>query len=89
MTTKRRRITLSLSGEIVARVDQAARRSRAPRSQIVEEWLRERDQRAEREQLDAQWTEYYASRPKKERGEDEAIARASGRAAKRTRYDRK
>lgn len=87
MKNPRKRVTLSLSGEIVARVDQAARRLRTPRSQIVEQWLRASQAQARAEAMDQQWEKYYGALSAAEKSDDEALSRALTRATRRVRID--
>jgi len=81
--TKRVRVTVSLPADLVRRLDRR-RRTGTPRSRIVEALLEESDKRQRQSELEAEVEEYYR---KWATEEDDAIARASGRAARRLRID--
>jgi metal-responsive CopG/Arc/MetJ family transcriptional regulator len=81
--TKRVRITVSLPADLVRRLDRK-RRGGTPRSRVVEALLEESDKRQDQRDLDAQVEQYYR---KSATEEDDAIAKASGRAARRLRID--
>jgi metal-responsive CopG/Arc/MetJ family transcriptional regulator len=81
--TKRVRITVSLAADLVRRLDRR-RKSGTPRSRVVEALLEESDKRQRERELDKEVDEYYRRRATEE---DDAIAKASGRAARRLRID--
>ena len=81
--TKRVRVTVSLPADLVRRLDRK-RRAGTPRSRVVEALLEESDKRHRQSELEAEVHEYYR---KWATEEDDAIARASGRAARRLRID--
>jgi metal-responsive CopG/Arc/MetJ family transcriptional regulator len=80
---KRVRVTLSLPADLVRRLDRK-RTGGTPRSRVVEALLEESDKRQDQRDLDAQVEQYYR---KCATEEDDAIAKASGRAARRLRID--
>ena len=82
-STKRVRITVSLPAALVSKLDRKRGAGR-PRSRIVEELLEESDKRRSQGELAAEVEEYYR---KWATDEDDAIAKASGRAARRLRID--
>jgi metal-responsive CopG/Arc/MetJ family transcriptional regulator len=77
------RVTLSLPADLVRRLDRK-RKTGTPRSRIVEALLEEADQRQRDSELSAEVEEYYRAWAAKE---DDAIAKASGRAARRLQID--
>src|SRR5256885_13926677 len=81
--TRRVRVTLSLPADLVRRLDRR-RRAGTPRSRVVEALLEESDKRETQRDLDAEVEEYYR---KWATEEDDAIAAAAGRAARRLRID--
>jgi metal-responsive CopG/Arc/MetJ family transcriptional regulator len=81
--TKRVRITVSLAADLVRRLDRR-RKSGTPRSRVVEALLEESDKRQRERELDSEVDEYYRRWATEE---DDAIAKASGRAARRLRID--
>jgi len=78
----RKRITLSLPAELVARADRTARASGKTRSAVMTDWLRAGARNLASVALDAEITAYYASMPAEEARDDEVLARASLAAAR-------
>jgi len=82
------KISITLSEDILARVDAAVRKSpRESRSSVIERWLRGASRVAAVSALREETLRYYESLDADERGEDEALARASSTSAQRVRYD--
>jgi len=81
--TKRVRVTVSLPADLVRRLDRK-RATGTSRSRVVEALLEDSDKRQRQGDLDAEVEEYYR---KWATEEDDAIAKASGRAARRLRID--
>jgi len=77
------RVTVSLPADLVRRIDRK-RSPGTPRSRVVEALLEESDKRQKQSELDAEVEEYYR---KWATDEDDAIAKASARAARRLRID--
>jgi metal-responsive CopG/Arc/MetJ family transcriptional regulator len=88
MSAAKVKISITLSRDLVERIDEeAARQPSLSRSGVIEMWLR-RGARADASRaLEDDTIRYYESLTANERAEDEAIARASSRAARRIRYD--
>lgn len=81
------KVSLSLSPEVLALVDRAAKQRKHTRSAVVEQWLR-RAVTTEIEQTIEQATaEYYQSLRVAERAADESLSKALSRAARRVSYD--
>jgi len=81
--TKRVRVTVSLPADLVRRLDRK-RGKGTPRSRIVEALLEESDNRRKASELEAEIDEYYR---KWATEEDDAIAKGSGKAARRLQID--
>lgn len=80
---KKEKVTLSLSRDILAAVDNVVRQAHISRSSLVESVLEEWYEQELREQLSQEAAEYYQSLTAKERREEEAIARFSTKAARK------
>ena len=87
MPGSRVKISVSLPGELVARIDRAARAEARPRSRVLEGWLRATARERAARDLEAATIAYYESLTSEERHEEEAIASASSLAARRLRVD--
>ncbi len=76
------KLSVSLSPDVVERIDRRAKAAHSSRSAVVEDWLNEASCRASERQLAAEVEAYYSSRSSSERSEDDAIGAASGRIAR-------
>lgn len=85
--TGRRRVTVTLPGDLLARIDREA--GRGSRSRVIEQWLREAARARVGRRLEEDTIAYYESLTADERAEDTALAKALGRAARRNRVDGK
>ena len=84
----RAKISITLSDDLLARIDrEASRRYGGNRSAVIEEWLRRGVRSRAADVLREETAAYYGSLPPEERAEDEGISRASGEIARRLRYD--
>jgi metal-responsive CopG/Arc/MetJ family transcriptional regulator len=81
------KISITLSSDLLSRIDEAAHRARESRSAVIENWLRRAARTRATEMLREQTIEYYDSITPEERAEDEAVARATAEHARRIRYD--
>jgi predicted transcriptional regulator len=81
------KLSVSLSPDLVGRIDRRAKASQTSRSAVVEDWLKEASCRASERQLVIDVESYYSSRSSAERSEDEAIGAASGRIARTLEVD--
>jgi hypothetical protein len=87
MTARKLKISLTISADLLALVDQDARRRNETRSGVVEHWLRRAaSANVERDIADAT-NAYYQSLRRDERAEDEALARGLSKTARRVAYD--
>ena len=85
--TLRVKISVSLPRDLVARIDRAARAEARSRSRVLERWLRASATETTARELEAATIAYYESLMPEERREDDAIASASSRAARRLNID--
>ncbi len=84
----RAKVSITLSEELLERIDrEASRRPGGSRSAVIEEWVRKGARLRGADLLREETIAYYDSLAPEDHAEDEAIARASGDAAGRLRYD--
>src|SRR5262245_30927473 len=81
------KISVTVSADVLALVDRAAERSGSTRSATIENWLRGGASRAAESSIEEATAAYYAALRGDETIEQEAIARASSRAATKLSYD--
>lgn len=87
MQTGRIKISVSLPRDLVARIDRAARAEARSRSRVLEGWLRAAARENTAQELEQATIAYYQAMTSEDRGEDEGIAAASSRVARRLRVD--
>jgi metal-responsive CopG/Arc/MetJ family transcriptional regulator len=87
MQDGRVKISISLSRELVARIDRAARAEARPRSRVLEDWLRTTARQNAARDLEEATIAYYESLTAEDRRESAAMAAASSRAARRLPVD--
>lgn len=85
--TAKRKISVTVSADVLALVDQAARETGTTRSYTIERWLRSGSLRAAERSLEDATAAYYAALRPAERDEADALAHATSRAARRAHYD--
>ena len=84
---KKVKVSLTISADLLERVDSAARRERKTRSYLVEQWLNAGASRAAERAIELDMIRYYTTRTAEERADDEAIARGSSLRAREIDYD--
>jgi metal-responsive CopG/Arc/MetJ family transcriptional regulator len=87
MGTPRVKISVSLPGDLVARIDRSARAEARSRSRVLEGWLRAAAQERAARELEAATIAYYESLTPDDRREEQALASAASAAARRLRVD--
>jgi len=87
MQTGRIKISVSLPRDLVARIDRAARAEARSRSRVLEGWLQAAARENAAQELERATIAYYQTMTSDDRGEDDAIAAASSRVARRLRVD--
>lgn len=87
MTAPKVKVSLTISGDLLALVDRDARRHNDTRSGVVEQWLRRAANASVEKEIADATTAYYQSLHRDERAEDEALARALSAAARHVAYD--
>jgi len=83
MQDGRVKISISLSRDLVARIDRAARAEARPRSRVLEDWLRSTARESAARDLEEATIAYYQGETVADRHENAAMAAASARAARR------
>ena len=86
---KKTKVSVSLSSEVIGRIDERAKRTRSTRSAVMEEWLQAGERLAAEGALVAEVEAYYRSQSAEEGAEADAIAAASSRAARALDIDEK
>jgi hypothetical protein len=89
MKNSHKRVTVSLPGDLVEKLNRSSRRLGLTRSGLAAQWLRRGSREHEKTDLDRQIEDYYRERGPAELVEDESIARAAGRLARKLRVDEK
>ena len=88
MQDGRVKISISLSRDLVARIDRAARAEARPRSRVLEDWLRSTARESAARDLEEATIAYYQGETVADRRENAAMAAASARAARRLAGDK-
>lgn len=82
-TLRRTKLTITLSGSVIDRIDEIARKRATPRSRIMEEALREWLRNSEKRAMEMEIERYYLSLTKNEKREDAEWARLAAENAKK------
>jgi hypothetical protein len=86
MTSRKLKVSLTLSADLLALIDRDARLRKDTRSGVVEQWLRRAASASVVQEVEAATAAYYQSVRGPERADDEALSRALSKAAKRVSY---
>lgn len=81
---RKSKLTVTISGDVVNEIDEIAKEKRTPRSQIMEEILRDWLLKSKKRAIEKDIEAYYLSLSKKERKEDREWVRIAAESAKRT-----
>lgn len=81
------KLSVTLSQDLVGRIDRLAAGQRATRSAIVERWLRRAERLETAREIERSTIEYYEALDAGARADDEALARASSQGARQLRVD--
>jgi metal-responsive CopG/Arc/MetJ family transcriptional regulator len=81
------KVSVSLPHDLLEQIDDEAAQTSRSRSQIFEVWLRLAARRRAAEKLERDTLAYYTSRTAEQEAEDEALSRASLRAARKREID--
>ena len=81
---RKRKMTVTISGDVAGEIDKIARREKAPRSQVVEEMLRDGLLKTKKRAIEKDIQAYYLSLTEKEKKEDKEWIKIAAESAKRT-----
>ncbi|HDO34669.1 MAG TPA: ribbon-helix-helix protein, CopG family [Nitrospirae bacterium] len=83
-TMRKAKLTVTISGDVVDEIDEIAREKGAPRSQVMEELLRDGLLKSKKTAIEKDIEAYYLSLDEKEKREDGQWAKIAAESAKRT-----
>jgi hypothetical protein len=83
----KRKLSVTLSADVLALVDRDARRLGETRSGVIEQWLRRAAAGNVAREIEQATVAYYRSLREEERKENDALSKALSRAARRVSYD--
>ena len=69
-TLRKTKLTVTISGDVVNEIDEIAREKRTPRSQVMEELLRDSLLKSKKREIEKSIEAYYLSLSEKEKKED-------------------
>ncbi|MDO9287722.1 MAG: DUF6364 family protein [Thermodesulfovibrionales bacterium] len=78
------KLTVTISGDVVNEIDEIAKEKGTPRSQIMEEMLRDSLRKSKKMAIEKEIEAYYLSFTEKEKNEDREWSRIAAESAKRT-----
>ena len=81
------KLSITLSKDLVGRIDRFAAGRGATRSAVVERWLLRAERLETARAIEQATIDYYENLDQQARGDDEALAQASSQAARRIRVD--
>ncbi|MGQ9695185.1 MAG: DUF6364 family protein [Thermodesulfobacteriota bacterium] len=81
---RKTKLTVTISGDIVNEIDEIAKEKGTPRSQIMEEMLRDSLLKAKKRAIEKDVEAYYLSLTEKEKKEDREWTKIAEESAKRT-----
>ena len=83
-TLRKAKLTVTISGDIASEIDKIARKKKTPRSQVMEEMLRDWLLKSKKKEIEKDIEAYYLSLTEKEKKEDREWARIATESTKRT-----
>ena len=83
-TLRKAKLTITISGDVVSEIDELAKKKGSPRSQVMEEILRDWLLGFKRRSIEKDIETYYLSLTEKEKKEDREWTRIAEESAKRT-----
>ena len=81
---RKTKLTITISGDVVNEIDEIAKGKGSPRSQIMEEILRDSLQKSKKRAIEKDIEAYYLSLSEKEKKEDMEWTKIAEESAKRT-----
>ncbi len=83
-TLRKTKMTVTISRDVASEIDKIARKKKSPRSQVMEEMLRDWLLKSKKREIEKDIEAYYLSLTEKEKKEDREWAKMSVESAKRT-----
>ena len=83
-TSRKAKLTVTISGDVVNEIDKIAKEKRTPRSQVMEEMLRDSLRKSKKRAIEKDIEAYYLSLTEKEKKEDKDWAKIAAEGAQRT-----
>ena len=83
-TLRKAKLTVTISGDIASEIDKIARKKKTPRSQVMEEMLRDSLLKVKKRAIERDIEAYYLSLTEKEKKEDREWSKIAAESAKRT-----
>lgn len=83
-TLRKAKLTVTISGDVVNKIDEIAKEKGTPRSQVMEEMLRDGLLKSKKRAIEKDIEAYYLSLTEKEKKEDKEWNKIAVESAKRT-----
>jgi len=83
-TLRKTKMTVTISGDVAGEIDKIARKKKSPRSQVMEEMLRDSLLKSKKRAIEQDIEAYYLSLTEEEKKEDKDWAKIAAESAKRT-----
>ncbi|HLA49820.1 MAG TPA: ribbon-helix-helix protein, CopG family [Thermodesulfovibrionia bacterium] len=83
-TLRKAKLTVTISGDVVNKIDEIVKEKGTPRSQVMEEMLRDWLLKSKKREIEKDIEAYYLSLTEKEKKEDREWARIATESTKRT-----
>ena len=83
-TQRKIKMTVTISGDVASEIDKIARKKKSPRSQVMEEMLRDGLLKSKKRAIEKDIEAYYLSLTEKEKKEDREWAKVAEESAKKT-----
>jgi metal-responsive CopG/Arc/MetJ family transcriptional regulator len=81
---RKAKLTVTISGDVVNKIDEIAKEKRTPRSQVMEDLLRDSLLKAKKRAIEKDIESYYLSLTEKEKKENREWTKIAAESAKRT-----
>lgn len=81
---RKTKLTVTISGDVASEIDEIAKEKGAPRSQVMEEMLRDWLIKSKGRAIEKDIEAYYLSLTEKEKNEDREWTKIAGESAKKT-----
>ena len=83
-TLRKAKLTVTISGDVVNKIDEIAKEKGTPRSQVMEDMLRDSLLKSKKRAIEKDIEAYYLSLTEKEKKEDGEWTKIAAESAKRT-----